>query len=93
MLFGGEAGHGLEPVGEVGSALFDGPVLHGAGDLTGYGTIQCRSLGQSLLPCLVRLGGQTLLHLLLTKHHSAKQGGNIGFLFTHKDHSFQNKLQ
>ena len=93
MLFSGEAGHGLEPVGEVGSALFDGPVLHGAGDLTGYGTIQCRSLGQSLLPCLVRLGGQTLLHLLLTKHHSAKQGGNIGFLFTHKDHSFQNKLQ
>ena len=31
MLFGGQAGHGLEPVGVVRGALADGPVFHGAG--------------------------------------------------------------
>ena len=46
VLLGGEAGHGLKPVGVVGGALFNGPVLHRAGDLAGYGTIQRRSLCQ-----------------------------------------------
>ena len=92
VFFGGKAGHGLEPVGEVGRALFQCPVLHGVGDLTGYGTIQCRPLGQRLLPRLIRLGGQTLLHLLLAEHHFAEQGGNIDFLFTHRDHSFQSEI-
>ena len=83
VLFGGEAGHGLEPVGVVGGALLDRPVLHGVGDLTGGGTIQRRSLCQALLPLLVDGGGKALLHLLLAKHHLAKQGGNVRDLFTH----------
>ena len=40
VLFGGEAGHGLEPVGIVGGPLFNGPFLHGGGDLVGDGAVQ-----------------------------------------------------
>ena len=29
VLLSGDAGHGLEPMGEAGSAFFDGPVFHG----------------------------------------------------------------
>ena len=83
VLFGGEASHGLEPVGVVGGALFQRPVLHGVGDLPGGGTIQRCSLCQALLPLLIDVGGQALLHLLLTKYHLAEQRGNIRDLFTH----------
>ena len=44
MLFGGDAGHGVEDVGVVGGALFDGPVLHGDGDGIGDGGVQRRAL-------------------------------------------------
>ena len=67
----------------MGGTLLNGPVLHGVGDLAGGGTIQRRSLGQALLPFLVGGGRETLLHLLLTKHHFAKQIGNVRGLFTH----------
>ena len=67
----------------MGGTLLNGPILHGIGDLAGGGTIQRRSLGQALLPFLVGGGGETLLHLLLTKHHFAKQSGNVRDLFTH----------
>ena len=83
VFFGGNAGHRLEPVGVMGGTLLNGPILHGIGDLAGGGTIQRRSLGQALLPFLVGGGGETLLHLLLTKHHFAKQSGNVRGLFTH----------
>ena len=93
VLLGGVAGHGLEPVGIVGGAVFNGPVLHDCGDLTGGGTIQRRTLCPAALPCAVDLGGETLLHLLLAKHHFAEQGGNIDLLFTHLDHSFQSEVR
>ena len=93
VLLGGVAGHGLEPVGIVGGAVFDGPVLHDCGDLTGGGTIQRRTLCPAALPCAVDLGGETLLHLLLAKHHFAEQGGDIDLLFTHLDHSFQSEVR
>jgi len=35
VLFGGEPGHGLEPVRVGGGAFFHGPFLHGVGDLVG----------------------------------------------------------
>lgn len=70
-------------MGVMGGTLLNGPVLHGVGDLASGGTIQRRSLGQALLPFLVGGGGETLLHLLLTKHHFAKQSGNVRGLFTH----------
>ena len=40
VLLGGEAGHGLEPVGIVGGPLFNGPFLHGGGNLVGDGAVQ-----------------------------------------------------
>ena len=67
----------------MGGTLLNGPILHGIGDLASGGTIQRRSLGQALLPFLVGGGRETLLHLLLTKHHFAKQSGNVRGLFTH----------
>ena len=83
VLFGGEAGHGLEPVGVVRCTLFDRPVLHGVSDLTGGGTIQRCSLCKTLLPLLIDGGGETLLHLLLSEYHLAEQGGNVCNFFTH----------
>ena len=83
VLLGGEAGHGLEPVGVMGGTLFDRPILHGVGDLAGGGTIQRRSLCQTLLPLLINGGGETLLHLLLVEYHLPEQGGNVGVFFTH----------
>ena len=92
VLLGGEAGHGLEPVGVVGGAVFNGPILHGRGDLTGGGTIQRRSLRPGLLPCAIGLGGEALLHLLLSEHHFPEQGGDVDLFLTHLDHSFQIEL-
>ena len=49
VLFGGEAGHGLEPVGIVGGPVLKGPVLHGPGDHVGVGGIQRDAAGHGLL--------------------------------------------
>ena len=46
VLLGGQAGHRLEEVREVGRALLDGPVLHGRGDRVG-------DRGSSGAPCLI----------------------------------------
>ena len=49
VLLGGQAGHGLEQVREVGGALFDGPVLHGGGDGVGDGRVERRAVLDGLL--------------------------------------------
>ena len=40
MLLGGAAGERLEPVGKVGRALFERPVLHALGDGVGDGGVE-----------------------------------------------------
>ena len=83
VLLGGKAGHGLEPVGEVGGAQLRGPVLHGAGDLIGNGTIQRLPLCLTLLPRLIDVSAETLSHLLLGKHHAAEDVGDPCHILVH----------
>ena len=73
MLFGGDTGHGLEPVGIVGGAQLGGPVLHGGGDLVGNGAGQGGAVGHALLPGFIGIGGQTLSHFVLIKDHAAEK--------------------
>jgi len=73
VLFGGDAGHGLEPVGEVGGAPLHGPLLHGLGDFVGGGDIQGRALGDAFFPRAVRRGGQAVLHGLLVEDPAAEE--------------------
>ena len=73
VLFGGDAGHGLEPVGIVGGAQVRGPVLHGCSDLVGNGAGQGGALGHALPPCVICVRGQTLSHFVLIEDHAAKQ--------------------
>ena len=77
VLLGGDAGHGLEPMGEMGGALFHGPLLHGLGDLIGGGNIQRGAFRDALFPGLVRGGRKALLHGLLVKDHAAEQFGEF----------------
>ena len=62
MLFSGEAGHGLEPVGVMGGTHFDGPVLHGAGDDIGDFGIEPAAFVNNALKFLVHFLGQALAH-------------------------------
>ena len=77
VLLRRDAGHGLEPVGVVGGALFHGPLLHGLGDLIGGGDIQRRSVCNALLPRLIGRRGQALLHGVLIEDHAAEQIGEF----------------
>ena len=69
MLFSGDAGHGLEPVGKVGSALFDCPVLHGVGNDIGNLQIQVLAVLDGFLQGFVGLLGKPGLHCGVVKNH------------------------
>ena len=73
VLLRRDAGHGLEPVGEMGGAFFHGPLLHGLSDLIGGGEVQGRPLRHALLPGAVRRRGETLLHSAFVKYQTPKQ--------------------
>ena len=73
VLLRRDAGHGLEPVGEMGGAFFHGPLLHGLSDLIGGGEVQGRPLRYALLPGAVRRRGETLLHSAFIKYQTPKQ--------------------
>ena len=77
VLLGGDAGHGLEPVGEVGAALLRGPLLHGLGDLVGDGEVQGSALGDAALPGGVGRGGETLSHRILVEDQAAEELGKF----------------
>ena len=77
MLFCGDARHRLEPMGEVGRALLDGPVLHGVGHHARDLRVQCRALPHGLLERFIHVLGQSLLHNGLVKDHASKQLGHF----------------
>ena len=77
VLLGGDAGHRLEPVGEVGHALFNRPVLHRIGDHAGDLRIQRRALANGALERLVYVLGQPFLHNRLVENHAAEQFRNL----------------
>ena len=73
VLFGSDAGHGLEPVGEMRHALFSRPVLHGVGHHVGHGNIQWLAVLDGLAQSLVGFLGQTFAHRRIAENHAAEQ--------------------
>ena len=73
MLFRRDAGHGLEPVREVGDALFDRPVLHGVGHDVGHLQVQGLSVLNGLAQRFIGVLGQALAHCRVAKDQAAKQ--------------------
>ena len=73
VLFGGDAGHGLEPMGVMSGSLLHGPLLHGLGDLVGGADVQRGAVGDAALPGAVRSGRKPLFHGLLVKDQTAEQ--------------------
>ncbi len=65
MLFGGDAGHGIEDVGVVGRALLDGPIFHGDGDGIGDGGVEHDALFDRLLEFFEDGLGESFAHGLL----------------------------
>ena len=77
MLFRGNAGHRLEPVGVVGRALADGPVFHRVGDDVRDRLIERGALCHRLFERLEHVLGQTFLHDGFIEHHTAEQFGYL----------------
>ena len=69
MLLGGDAGHGLEPVGEMGGALFDGPVLHGVGHNRCRRAVKPLAFIYGTLDLLEHVLGQTRPHYRIIENH------------------------
>ena len=72
VLFGGDAGHRLEPVSEMGCALFNGPVLHGIGDDGGDVAVHATAILDRLLKLTIRLLGKASLHHFVVKNHGTE---------------------
>ena len=77
VLFSGDAGHGLEPMGIVGGALLNCPDLHGLGDLIGNFQGQLGAVSNAGLPGIKHGFPQTLAHGCLVKNIAAKHLGYI----------------
>ena len=77
VLFGGDAGQGLEPVGEVSGALFDRPLLHSLGDHVEDGEVKGSAVVDGTLHSGVGLGGETFLHSGVAEYKFTKMLGNV----------------
>ena len=90
MLFRGDTGHGLEPMGIVGSPLFQGPELHALRDLVGYVQRKLGTRCNAVFPGAVDMAGKPLLHSGLVKYITTEYFRNIQNL-THKKLPFKNE--
>ncbi len=88
MLFGGDAGHGLKPMGIMRRAFFCRPVFHGLRNAVGNRQIQRRAGFNALFPGAVGFRGKALLHGGFVKHVAAKNTWYVSD-FAHDDPSFQ----
>ena len=77
VLFSGDAGHWLEPVGKVGHAVIQRPRLHHIGDDIGNGGVQRLPAGDDLPQAAVGIVGQALLLHCVVKNKTAEQLRNI----------------
>ena len=78
VLFAGDAGQRLEPVGVVGSPQLHGPALHDAGHDVGHLDVEGGALVQGVLEALIGGAGQALLHHMLVEDLAAVDFHNIG---------------
>ena len=72
MFFCRHAGHGLEPVCKMGSALFNCPILHGIGHHIGYRRVQAAPLGDGAVQGFVGFFWQALTHCRIAEYQAAK---------------------
>ncbi len=84
VFFGGDAGQRLEPVGVVGRAMGDSPVLHGSGHRVGDGSVQLRALVDGFAQRRIDVGGKIGLHHPIIKYQAAEIIRNS----THNKRSF-----
>ena len=72
MLFRGDPGQRLEPMGKVGCAMLDCPVLHRLRNGICHIGIEGRTLIDGLLERIVHLAGQGCLHHSVVKYETAE---------------------
>ncbi len=84
VLFGGDAGQRLEPVGVVSGTVGDSPVLHGSGHRVGDGSVQLRTLVDGSAQRRIHVSGKIGLHYPVIKHQTAEIVRNS----THNKRSF-----
>ena len=77
VLFGGDAGHRLEPVSEVCGTLLHRPVPHGGGHYIGHGQVQGRSLLHGTAQGTVNILRKAGLHHTLVKYLTSKIAGHV----------------
>ena len=72
VLLGGDAGHGLEPVGEMGRTLFDSPVLHCVCHNICHLKVEMFSVFYGALHCPVGFLRQLFLHRRVAEDERAE---------------------
>ena len=78
VLFGGDSGHGLEPVGVMGAAVLERPCLHGVGDAVGHVQVDVLAFGHGFPERLVDVLGEFLPHHGIVEDQTSKV---IGYCF------------
>ena len=73
VLFGGDAGQRLEPMGEVRRAVLHRPILHRGGHGISDVAVQTRALGDGLAQGIVHAGGQPRLHNAVVKYQASEE--------------------
>ena len=68
VLFGGATGEGVEPVGVVAGAIFDGPLLHSCGNAVGEFARDGLLVVDGVDEFVVGLTGEVLKHFLAVEH-------------------------
>ena len=69
MFLGGDAGHGLEPVGKMGGPLLQGPLLHNVGDGVRIRPAEKAAVGSCIADRPVHVRWKALRHDVLGKNH------------------------
>ena len=72
VLLGGNACHGLEPVGKVGGSLFDRPILHGVGHDIGRLAVKSFAFVDGTLDLLENVPRQARAHDGIIKYHRSE---------------------
>ena len=72
VLFGGDAGQGLEPMGKMGGAMLDGPILHGVCHSVGHFVIQAAALIDRFFQRGVDFIGKPCFHDAVVKNQTAE---------------------
>ena len=72
MFFCGDAGKGLEPVGVMGGAVFNSPVLHGFGNHIRCGKRKLSAVFHNVNDFLIYILGKSFLHFAECKNLAGK---------------------